>query len=227
MVCTNFLNTPGVRDIQATFPARHRCLSSKPKEDKLSREGANFSHHPFSWKTPTSSGGLWTQKVNLGALFSCLSSAWEQMAPAIRKEKGWPRERDGHLARLTVEHAFDCKFPLPLYLSRQAASADLFRNRRFGEGLQSARGATAILAGPTTLKHVWKVPSHELLQTDYCIETPRPSAKGPNLPKPFLWFLNCLCIMIFESVAANLWTNCTFESSIPAPSSLLRLLPPK
>ena len=31
-----------------------------------------FGHHPFAWKTPTPPGGLWTQKVNLCALFSCL-----------------------------------------------------------------------------------------------------------------------------------------------------------
>ena len=30
-------------DIPAKFPAHARCLSSKPKEDKLSREGTNFS----------------------------------------------------------------------------------------------------------------------------------------------------------------------------------------
>ena len=31
-----------------------------------------FDHHPYAWKTPTPPGGLWTQKVNLCALFSCL-----------------------------------------------------------------------------------------------------------------------------------------------------------
>ena len=42
-VCTNFLNTPRGRDIPAKFPGHPRVLSSKPKEDKLSREGTNFS----------------------------------------------------------------------------------------------------------------------------------------------------------------------------------------
>ena len=41
--CTKFLNTPRVRDIPAKFPGHPRFLSSKPKEDKLSREGTKFS----------------------------------------------------------------------------------------------------------------------------------------------------------------------------------------
>ena len=41
--CTNFLNTPRVRDIPAKFPGHPRFISSKPKEDKLSRESTNFS----------------------------------------------------------------------------------------------------------------------------------------------------------------------------------------
>ena len=44
-----------------------RFLSSKPREDKLSREGAN--HHPFAWKTPTPPGGLRTPKVTFCAFF--------------------------------------------------------------------------------------------------------------------------------------------------------------
>ena len=73
--CTNFLNTPmaRVQDIPANSPAHPRFLSSKPNEDKLSRERTNFfGHHPFEWKTPTPPGGLRTQKVNLCALFSYL-----------------------------------------------------------------------------------------------------------------------------------------------------------
>ena len=66
-----FWTPPGVRDIPAKFPGHPRFLSSKPKEDKLSREGTNF---PFAWKTPTPPGSLWTQKVNLCALFSCPKS---------------------------------------------------------------------------------------------------------------------------------------------------------
>ena len=38
-----FSTPPGVRDIPAKFPGYPRFLSSKPKEDKLSREGTNFS----------------------------------------------------------------------------------------------------------------------------------------------------------------------------------------
>ena len=64
---TNFLNTP--KGSGTKFPGHPRFLTSKPKEDKLSREGTNFS---ITWKTSTPPGGLWTQKVNLCALFSCL-----------------------------------------------------------------------------------------------------------------------------------------------------------
>ena len=45
-----FWTPPGVRDIPAKFPGYPRFLSSKPKEDKLSREGTKFS-------TPTPSRG--------------------------------------------------------------------------------------------------------------------------------------------------------------------------
>ena len=38
-----FWTPPGVRDIPAKFPGHPRFLSSKPKEDKVSREGTKFS----------------------------------------------------------------------------------------------------------------------------------------------------------------------------------------
>ena len=38
-----FWRPPGVRDIPAKFPGHPRFLSSKPKKDKLSREGTKFS----------------------------------------------------------------------------------------------------------------------------------------------------------------------------------------
>ena len=42
-VAQTFWIPPGVRDIPAKFLGHPRFLSSKPKEDKLSREGTNFS----------------------------------------------------------------------------------------------------------------------------------------------------------------------------------------
>ena len=45
-----FWTPPGVRDIPAKFPKHPRFLSSKPKEDELSRESTNFL-------TPTPSRG--------------------------------------------------------------------------------------------------------------------------------------------------------------------------
>ena len=48
-------------------------VPSKPKEDKLSREGTNFRPPPFAWKTPTPPGSLRTPKVNLCVLFSFLT----------------------------------------------------------------------------------------------------------------------------------------------------------
>ena len=45
-----FRTPPGVRDIPAKIPGYPRFFSSKPKEDKLSREGTKFS-------TPTPSHG--------------------------------------------------------------------------------------------------------------------------------------------------------------------------
>ena len=70
-LCTKLLEHP--QNIPAKFPGHPRFLPSKPKEDKLSREGTNFS-------TPTPSGGRpppqpavsGPKKVNLCALFSCL-----------------------------------------------------------------------------------------------------------------------------------------------------------
>ena len=65
---TNFLNTfrgPGHPD---KIPGHPKFLPLKPKEDKLSRDGMNFSTP--TWKTPTPPGGLRTQEVNLCALFS-------------------------------------------------------------------------------------------------------------------------------------------------------------
>ena len=37
---------------------------------------ALFNPHSFLWKTPTPPDGFRTQKVNLSAIFSCLTAAW-------------------------------------------------------------------------------------------------------------------------------------------------------
>ena len=47
--------------------------------------------------------------------------------------------------------------------------------RVFGEGVKSARGETAIL-GCGDSKHVWKIPSHNLLQLNYCTRNSRKNA---------------------------------------------------
>ena len=69
--CTNFLN---VRDIPAKILGHPWFLPSKPKEDKLSREGTKFAATTPSRGRPPPyrAGGLRTQKVNLCAPFSCL-----------------------------------------------------------------------------------------------------------------------------------------------------------
>ena len=61
-------------------PPNPRYLSSKPKEDKLSRESTNFSRG----RPPPHRAGVRTQKVNLCALFSCLNQGKPQ------KHQGFP-----------------------------------------------------------------------------------------------------------------------------------------
>ena len=51
-----FLHTPGVRDIPAKSPGHPRSLSSKPKEDKLSRESTNFSATTLRMEDPHPTG---------------------------------------------------------------------------------------------------------------------------------------------------------------------------
>ena len=69
--CTNFLNAPKGLGHPSEIPGTSQILSSKPKEDKLSREGTNFSATTPSRGRPPP-GGLRTQKVNLCALLSFL-----------------------------------------------------------------------------------------------------------------------------------------------------------
>ena len=67
-LCTNFLNTPPGSGTSRTN-SWDRFLPSKRKEDKLSREGTNFSTHTPSRGRPPPHSGVQTQKVNLCALF--------------------------------------------------------------------------------------------------------------------------------------------------------------
>ena len=62
------MNTPFLHKLflghPCKIPETSRFLPSKLKEDKLSREGTNFSTPtPFAWKTPTPPGGLRTHMI--------------------------------------------------------------------------------------------------------------------------------------------------------------------
>ena len=59
--------------------------SSLRNPRKTNFEGGHelFGHHPFAWKTPTPPGGLWTQKLYLCALFSCLAVALKRFSQKI------------------------------------------------------------------------------------------------------------------------------------------------
>ena len=72
--CRNFWTPLGVRDIPAKFPRHPRFLPSTPKEDKLSRESANFSATtPSRGRPPPHRAVSGPQKVSLCALFPCLN----------------------------------------------------------------------------------------------------------------------------------------------------------
>ena len=101
---TNFLaqtfwTHPGVRDIPTKLPGYPRLPPSKPKENKLSREGARtFRPPPLRVKTSTPPGGLRTQKVNLCALFSCLT--YERPLEVVALQCmccGWLNRRDASI----------------------------------------------------------------------------------------------------------------------------------
>ena len=69
-----FWTPPGVRDIPAKFPG-HPGIPLFETQGRQTFEGGRelSGHHPLAWKTLTPQGGLRTQKVNLCALFSCLT----------------------------------------------------------------------------------------------------------------------------------------------------------
>ena len=72
--CTNFLNIARGPGHPGKIPGTSR-IPLFETQGRQSFEGGHevFGHHPFAWKTPTPPGGLRTQKLNLCALFSCLS----------------------------------------------------------------------------------------------------------------------------------------------------------
>ena len=72
--CTNFLNTARGPGHPGKIPGTSR-IPLFETQGRQSFEGGHevFGHHLFAWKTPTPPGGLRTQKLNLCALFSCLT----------------------------------------------------------------------------------------------------------------------------------------------------------
>ena len=76
--CTNFLNTARGPGHPGKIPGTSR-IPLFETQGRQSFEGGHevFGHHPFAWKTPTPPGGLRTQKLNLCALFSCLTFSKE------------------------------------------------------------------------------------------------------------------------------------------------------
>ena len=74
LFCTNFLNTPKGPRHPGKIPGTSQIpLFETQGRQTFKGEHELFGHHPCAWKTPTPPGGLRTQKVNLCALFSCLS----------------------------------------------------------------------------------------------------------------------------------------------------------
>ena len=88
--CTNFLNTARGPGHPGQNSGIWDVLPSKPKEDKLSREGTKFSATTPSRGRPPP-GGLRTQKVNLCAPFSCLMGG-SQAPPSFWKVPGLPQK---------------------------------------------------------------------------------------------------------------------------------------
>ena len=73
--CTTFLNTPRVLGYPGKIPGTSQ-IPLLETQGRQTFEGGHevFDPHPSAWKTPTSPGGLRTQKVNLCALFSGLNT---------------------------------------------------------------------------------------------------------------------------------------------------------
>ena len=81
--CTNFLNTPRGPGHPGKIPGTSQIpLFETQGRRTFEGEHGLFDPHPFTWKTPTPPGGLRTQKVNLCALSSCLTS-WAGPWPLV------------------------------------------------------------------------------------------------------------------------------------------------
>ena len=89
--------------------------------------------------------------------------------PTQKEQKGISPERSS-IGRISLGH-------LEGHLGRRPGSrasvgqvlAEASMSRAFGEGVKSARGETAI---PRS-KHVWNIPSYNLLQINYCTRNSR------------------------------------------------------
>ena len=92
-----FWAPPGVRDIPAKFPGHPRFLSSKPKEDKLSRAGTKFSATtPSSGRPPPHRAVSGPKKF----IFVLFFLAWKKPPKKIQ-ERG-RRDRDSFTPRKLV-----------------------------------------------------------------------------------------------------------------------------
>ena len=98
--CANFLNTPRGLGHPGKIPGTSQ-IPLFETQGRQTFEGAHgvFGHHPFTWKTPTSPGGLRTQKVNLCALlFRKIVVSVKTFGPQFWGRK-WLRQFYGHLEK--------------------------------------------------------------------------------------------------------------------------------
>ena len=81
-----FLSTPRCPGHPGKIPGISQIpLFENPRKDKTFEGGHEvFDPHPFAWKTPTPPSGLRTQKVNLCALFSCLTGVRFYKPPCVQ-----------------------------------------------------------------------------------------------------------------------------------------------
>ena len=127
------LNTPRGPGHPGKIPGTSR-IPLFETQGRQSFEGGHevFGHHPFAWKTPTPPGGLRTQKLNLCALFSCLTvasrgeEAEKHRLEPLGRRKGlrgrFGGESRGHPARPDLISVLSCTRlrvpPVALQVSR-------------------------------------------------------------------------------------------------------------
>ena len=75
--CTNFLNAPTGPGHPGKIPGTSQILSSKPKEDKLSRESTNFSATTPSRGRPPPHRAVSRPKKFVFVLFFFLPDTWK------------------------------------------------------------------------------------------------------------------------------------------------------